>query len=210
VDVPHFIAQVGVAQVAHYWRPMRGIALQVLHERATFIEVGQRAPTPDIAKSVAGGGDLALGFLFQPGQGQVCQHHLRQLFERYFDFVGMLPGLIARLAIAGAVAVPAALAQHVTRLPRALTNALLGLAILKPVLLQIAQRNPYPPGAIRGDDGLFGNQLAEILADGVFHPLVMPQAILESPATQFPGQFAITTAGLAALYHTTSPAPGGY
>src|SRR5215470_13050363 len=26
MDVPHHIAQVGVAQVAHYWRPMRGVA----------------------------------------------------------------------------------------------------------------------------------------------------------------------------------------
>src|SRR4029453_13136077 len=144
------------------------------------------------------------------GQGQVCQHHLCQLFEWDLDFVGMLPGLLARLAVAGAMAVRTALAHHIARLPRSLTNALLGLAILKSILLQIAQRNPDPLAAIRGDNGLFGNQLTEILADGVFHPLVMPQAILEPSAAQFPRQCSMTPARLAALYHTFSPAPGGY
>src|SRR5262249_31890716 len=102
----------------------------------------------------------------------------------------MLPRLVARLAITGVVAV--ALTDHIARLPLTLADTLGGLAILKTVLVEIAQRNPHPFRAVRGDDRLFGNQLAQILADRLFHPLIVPQAVLEPAAAQFPRQFALT------------------
>src|SRR5262245_18290687 len=68
----------------------------------------------------------------------------------------------------------------------------------------------HPFRAIRGDNGLFSNQLTQILADGLFHPLIVPQAILEPSATQFPWQCAITPTVCTALRHITSPAPACY
>ena len=98
----------------------------------------------------------------------------------------MLTWLVPRLTIAGVVAITPALAEHIARLSLTLTDTLERLTILKAILIQIAQRDLHPFRAIRGDYRFFGNQLAQILADGLFHPLIVPQAILESPAAQFP------------------------
>ena len=72
----------------------------------------------------------------------------------------MLAWLIPRLAIAGTVAIATAPAEDIARLPLTLTNTLGRLTILKAILVQIAQRDLHPFRAIRGDNGLFGNQLA--------------------------------------------------
>src|SRR6266581_7714089 len=135
---------------------------------------------------MARGGDLALRLFFQPGEGQVFEHHLRQLCQWHLDFIGMLAWLISRLTVTGTVAIAAALAEHIARLPLTLTDTLGRLTILKAILIQIAQRDLHPFRAIRSDNGLFGNQLAQILADGLLHPLIVPQAILKPPAAQLP------------------------
>ena len=114
------------------------------------------------------------------------------------------------MPIAGAVPILTALAEHITRLPLALADTLGRLTVLKAVLIQVAQRDLHPLRAIRGDDGLFGNELAQILADGLFHPLIVPQAILEPPAAQLPWQFATASAVCIALRHIISPVPAGY
>jgi len=98
----------------------------------------------------------------------------------------VLTWLIPRLTIAGVVAIAPALTEHMARLSLTLTDTLGRLAVFKTILIQIAQRDLHPFRAIRGDNRLFGNQLAQILTDGLFHPLIVPQAILESPAAQFP------------------------
>src|SRR5262245_40579007 len=121
----------------------------------------------------------------------------------------MLTGLVPRLTIARAVSLSPALAEPIARLPIPLTDPLRGLTILKTVLVQVAQWDLHPFRAIRGDNRLFGNQLAQILADGLFHPLIVPQAILEPSATQFPWQFATTPTVCTALRHITSPVPAG-
>jgi hypothetical protein len=94
----------------------------------------------------------------------------------------MLSRLIPRLSIAGAVPITTTLAEDIAWLPLTLTNPLGRLAIFKAVLVQVAQGDLHPFRAVRGNNRLFGNQLAEILANGFFHPLIVPQAILESPA----------------------------
>src|SRR5215471_1679762 len=99
----------------------------------------------------------------------------------------------------------AALAEHIARLPHPLGR----LAVLKAVLIQVAQRDLHPFRAVRGDNRLFGNELAQVLADGLLHPLIVPQAVLEPPAAQLPGEVATTPSKLIALSHTTSPAPAG-
>src|SRR5262252_320683 len=141
---------------------------------------------------MARGGNLALWLFLEPGERQVFEHHLRQLCQWYFDFIGMLARLVPRLTIAGVVAMAAALAEHIAWLPLTLTDTLGRLAILEAVLIQVAQRNLHPLGAIGGDNRLFGNQLAQILTDSLLHPLVVPQTILEPPAAQLPGEFATT------------------
>jgi len=98
----------------------------------------------------------------------------------------MLAWLIPRLPIAGAVPITTALAEDIAWLPLTLTDTLGRLAILKAILVQVAQWDPHPFRAIRGDNRLFRNQLAEILADSLFHPLIVPQAIFEPPAPQLP------------------------
>jgi len=98
----------------------------------------------------------------------------------------VLARLIPRLTIAGAIPIAPALAEHIARLSLPLTDTLGRLTILKAVLIQIAQRDLHPFRAIRSDNGLFGNQLAQILADGLLHPLIVPQAILKPPAAQLP------------------------
>src|SRR5262245_10532904 len=98
----------------------------------------------------------------------------------------MLAWLIPWLTITWAIPIAPALAEHVARLPLTLTDTLRRLAILKAKLIQIAQRNLHPFRAIRGANRLCGNQLAQILADGLFHPLIVPQTILEPPAAQLP------------------------
>src|SRR5215813_10393585 len=158
---------------------------------------------------MARSGDLALRLFFEPGERQVFEHHLRQLCQWHLDFIGMLAWLIPRLTIARARAIAPALAEHIARLPLTLTDTLRRLAILKAILIQIAQRNFHPFRAVRGDNRLFGNQLAQILADGLFHPLIMPQTILESPAAQLPRQRAAPPAVCTALRHITSPVPAG-
>src|SRR5262245_41272453 len=135
---------------------------------------------------MARGGDLALRLFYQPRERQVFEHHLRQLCQWHLDFIGMLAWLIPRLPIAGRTPIAPTLAEHIARLPLTLTNTLGRLAILKAVLVQVAQRDLYPFRAIGGDNRLFGNQFAQILADGLFHPLIVPQAILEPPAAQLP------------------------
>src|SRR5262249_19685682 len=152
---------------------------------------------------------LARGLCLEPGQRQVVEHHLHQLLQRHLDFVGMLPRLVARLPVPRLVAVAMALTEHVARLPRALPDTLRGLAILKAVLVEIAQRNADALGAVRGDDRLFGDQLAQILTDRLFHPLIVPQAVLESPAAQVPRQGPTPPAVRTVPSHTTSPAPAG-
>src|SRR4030095_16732287 len=132
----------------------------------------------------------------------LCQWHL--------DFIGMLAWLISRFTITGTVPIATALAEHIAWLPLTLADTLERLAVLKAVLVQVAQRDLHPFRAIRGDNGLFGNQLAQILADGLFHPLIVPQTILEPPAAQLPWQCAATPAVCLALRHITSPVPAGY
>src|SRR5713101_5853559 len=158
---------------------------------------------------MARSGDLALRLFFQPGERQVFEHHLRQLCQWHLDFIGMLAWLIPRLAIAGTVAIATAPAEDIARLPLTLTNTLGRLTILKAILVQVAQRDLHPFRAIRGDNRLFGNQLAQILANGLLHPLIMPQAILEPPAAQLPWQFATALAVCIVLRHITSPVPTG-
>src|SRR5215510_2898773 len=131
---------------------------------------------------MARGGDLALRLFFQPGERQVFEHHLRQLCQWHFDFIHVLAGLIPWLTIARTTPITAALAEDIARLPFTLTNTLGRLVVLKAVLVQVAQRDLHSLRAIRGDNGLFGNELAQILADGLFHPLIVPQAILQAPA----------------------------
>ena len=135
---------------------------------------------------MARGRDLALRLFFQSGEIQVFEHHLRELCQWHLDFIGMLAGLIPWLAVAWAVLIPATLAEHIAWLPFSLTDTLRGLPILKAVLIQVAQRDLHPSCVIRGDNSLFGNQLTQILADGLFHPLIVSQAILQSPAAQLP------------------------
>ena len=107
---------------------------------------------------MARSGNLALRLFFQPGERQVFEHHLRQLCQWHLDFIGMLAWLIPRLTIAGASV--SALAEHIAWLPLTLADTLGRLAILKAVLVQVAQRDLHPFRAIRGDNRLFGNQLA--------------------------------------------------
>jgi hypothetical protein len=98
----------------------------------------------------------------------------------------VLAWLIPRLTIVRAVPVTPALAEDIAWLPLTLTDTLRRLAIFKAILVQVAQGDLHPFRAIRSDNRLFGNELAEILADGLFHPLIVPQAILEPPAAQLP------------------------
>src|SRR5262245_16807519 len=93
-------------------------------------------------------GDLALRLFFQPGERQVLEHHLRQLCQGHLDFIHMLAGLIPRLTIARSVPILTALAEHVAWLPVTLTDSLGRLAVLKAVLIQIAQRDLHPLCAI--------------------------------------------------------------
>src|SRR5262244_3882315 len=97
---------------------------------------------------MARGGNLALWFFLEPGERQVFEHHLRQLCQWHLDFIDMLAWLIPRLTIAGAMPIVPALAEHIARLPLTLTNTLGRLAILKAVLVQVAQRDLYPFRAI--------------------------------------------------------------
>src|SRR5262245_56303018 len=135
---------------------------------------------------MARGCDLALRLFFEPGERQVFEHHLRQLCQWHLDFIGMLAWLLPRLRIARAIPITPALAEHIARLPLALTDPLRRLAVLKTVLVQVAQRDLHTFCAIRSDNGLFGNQLAQILPDSLLHPLIVSQAILEPPAPQLP------------------------
>jgi hypothetical protein len=86
----------------------------------------------------------------------------------------MVSRLISRLSIAGAVPITPALAEDIAWLPFTLTDTLRRLAVFKAVLVQVAQGDLHPFRAIRSDNRLFGNELAEILADGLFHPLIVP------------------------------------
>src|SRR5262249_22870623 len=159
--------------------------------------------------AMARGRELALGLCFQPGQRQVFEHHLRQLCQWHLDFIGMLAWLIPWLPIAGRAPIAPTLAEDIAWLPLTLSDTLGRLAILEAVLIQVAQRDLHPFRAIRGDNGLFSDEFTQILADGFFHPLIVPQAILEPPAAQLPGEVATTPSKLVALYHTISPAPAG-
>ena len=60
----------------------------------------------------------------------------------------MLAWLLPRLPIARAIPITPALAEHIARLPLTLPDTLGRLAILEAVLVQVAQRNLYPLGAI--------------------------------------------------------------
>src|SRR5215475_7404191 len=97
---------------------------------------------------MARGGNLALGLFLEPGERQVFEHHLRQLCQWHLDFIGMLAWLLPRLRIAGAVPIAPALAEDIALLPLTLPDTLGRLAILKAVLVQVAQWNLYPLGAI--------------------------------------------------------------
>src|SRR4030095_2735490 len=104
----------------------------------------------------------------------------------------MLAWLLSRFTITGTVPIATALAEHIAWLPLTLADTLERLAVLKAVLVQVAQRDLHPFRAIRGDNGLFGNQLAQILADGLFYPLTVPQTILYPPAGPPPTPCACT------------------
>src|SRR4029434_6171543 len=119
----------------------------------------------------------------------------------------MLAWLISRFTITRTVPIATVLAEHIAWLPLTLADTLGRLTIFKAVLVQVAQRDLHPFRAVRGDNGLFGNELAQVLADSLFHPLIVPQAILEPPAAQLPGEFATTPSKRVALSHTTSPVP---
>src|SRR6516165_9917861 len=97
---------------------------------------------------MARGGNLVLWLFLEPGECQVFEHHLRQLCQWHLDFIGMLAWLLPRLRIAGAVPIAPALAEYIARLPLTLPDTLGRLAILKAVLVQVAQWNLYPLGAI--------------------------------------------------------------
>jgi hypothetical protein len=98
----------------------------------------------------------------------------------------MLSRLVPRLPIARALPITTALAENIAWLPVTLTYTLGRLAVFKAVLVEVAQGDLHPFRAIRGNNRLFGNQLAEILADSLLHPLIVPQAVLEPPAAQLP------------------------
>ena len=108
----------------------------------------------------------------------------------------MLAWLIPRLTIAMAIAIAPALAEHIARLPLTLTDTRGRLAILKAVLVQIAQRDLHPFRPIRGDNRLFGNELAQILANGLFHPLIVLQAILRAPGGAAPMVIRCSSRGM--------------
>ena len=82
--------------------------------------------------------------------------------------------------------VSGATTNDVSWLPRTLSHHLLGLSILKAVLLQIAQGDLHPLAAIRRDNRFLGNQFPQILADGVLHPLIVPQTVFETTAAELP------------------------
>jgi hypothetical protein len=63
------------------------------------------------------------------------------------------------LTIARAVPITPALAEYIAWLPLTLTDTLGRLAILKAILVQVAQWDLHPFRAIRSDNRFFGNQL---------------------------------------------------
>jgi hypothetical protein len=90
--------------------------------------------------------------------------------------------LISCQAIPWAVSSTTTPPQEVAWLSCPLAHALLGLPIFEAILLQVAQWDLYTFMPIGGDDRLFGDQFAQVLANRFLDTLVMPQTVLQ-PAT---------------------------
>ena len=122
VRIPDFEAQIGVVQFVHLGVATRGIALEVGEERAPFVQIGHGAAAPYVRIAVRRGGHLPLWLFLEPGQGQVLEHHLRQLFQWHLDFVGVFTRLLAGLTVAWRRAMARPAAHGIPRLSRSLSN----------------------------------------------------------------------------------------
>ena len=148
VLVPDLVAQVVVVQVADFGDAPGRVALEILQQGAALVEVGQGAAAAHVGKAVRGRGDLPFRLFFQPGQGQIFEHHLRQFFQRHLHFIGVLAWLVPRHdRRPGSLPSPLRRPSTSPGWPCALPHALLGLAVLKAVLIEIAQRNLHPLAA---------------------------------------------------------------
>src|SRR5215211_2714020 len=124
------------------------------------------------------GRDLPFWFFLQPGERQIFEHHARELVQRYLDFIGQFSWLIPWHAVTWVIPISALPSQEVTWFPWPLPHTFLRLPVLEAILLQVTQRDSDPFLPIGGNDRLLGDQFTQVLPNGLFDTLVVPQAIL--------------------------------
>src|SRR5262249_14051114 len=121
--------------------------------------------------------DLPQGLALEVGELEVLEHDVDELLERDVGLVVVGAGLVARLVLPGALAPD--LPDHLPALgvAVALADARRVVAVDEAVLTDPADRHLDDPIAVLSDDGLFRDDVRDVLADRLADLRTMPRTI---------------------------------
>src|SRR5581483_9031478 len=158
---PHFKSQVFGLDILKFGVALCCVAFHIFHDRALFIEVGERAFFAHVGEAHGVGLKLLLALLFEVGQAEILEDHRRQLLHRDFGLVVVVASIFASIAL-----LPFALARllghHVAHF--ALAVALTGMRlatwiVAETILIQGANGDAHHLFAIGENDALFADNI---------------------------------------------------